>query len=222
MLCNNWPLRNIHFGIKVGKSTSCTSEPINQQARFNMKHSRRLVSPVLMLRLLSCALHDESGQNGKKMHPHLGIVKNCCLTAPNEQIVRFVHFLACVLCFLSCRRSCSWPWGAENCPRHCLESLNLCFLAASHTVACCSRLAPLTNQLFTLFHTCFLCLPPFSLNTKTPFLFVFFFLSCRSRLSRPSNATEFHTPFEYQVVVKSQPTASDSCRRQRAERRAAG
>lgn len=59
---------------------------------------------------------------------------------------------------------------------------NLCFLTASHTVACCSRLAPLTRAYqpaFTLFAA-------FRFEYKVQFLFVLVFCccfsSCRPRL----------------------------------------
>lgn len=99
-------------------------------------------------------------------------------------------------------------------------ALNRCFLTASHTVACCSRLARLIRahqptiyfvpNLFSLFAA-------FRFEYKAHFLsavvlgffFLLFFgffsvqlqILCVHACTQPSDTTEYHTPFEYQGVV---------------------
>lgn len=109
-------------------------------------------------------------------------------------------------------------------------ALNPCFLTASHTVACCSRLARLIRahqptiyfvpNLFSLFAA-------FQLEYKAQFLsavvlglffyccFLLFFsvqlqTLCVHVCTQPSDTTEYHTPFEYQGVV-NQAAAPLAC-----------
>lgn len=99
------------------------------------------------------------------------------------------------------------------------HALNPCFLTTSHTVACCSRLAPLTpahqptiyfvQNLFSLFAA-------LRFEYKAHFLFVgFFFLQlqtvCLRVCVRPSDTTEFHTPFEYRGVVNQAAAPLAAC-----------
>lgn len=98
------------------------------------------------------------------------------------------------------------------------HALNPCFLTTSHTVACCSRLARLTpahqptiyfvQNLFSLFAA-------LRFEYKAQFLFVGFFLQlqtvCLHVCVRPSDTTEFHTPFEYQGVVNQAAAPLAAC-----------
>lgn len=168
-----------------GKSTSCKAEAINQLSHLGIKRSRCLASPVLMT----------FETNKKRYFCHVlfiskiliknQIMKKCVSHCERDDFFPSYSGADCPLCSLP--RLHFFVFSAVNALVLGLEALRIarstaldpCFLAASHTVACCSRLARLirvspTNiyfvpNLFSLFAA-------FRFEYKAQFLFVVGFL----------------------------------------------